>query len=110
MSQILLVAGPCVSRERTEIWVVGWEAGCCGLSPASPRLASSGGQRQRYEAGQAPVSGHWESGGDPLSPGTGVTSPVSSAECDIRNKCDNDCDEQKDDTIVIPGYSCQQNC
>lgn len=48
--------------------MAGWEAGCCGLSPASPRLASSGGQRQRYEAGQAPVSGHW-SGGDHCVPG-----------------------------------------
>ena len=50
----------CEQREERERDLGGgWEAGCCGLSPASPRLASSGGQRQRYEAGRAPVSGHW---------------------------------------------------
>ena len=39
--------------------VVGW---------VRPRLASSGGQRQRYEAGRAPVSGHWGSGGEHVRP------------------------------------------
>ena len=86
MSQILLVAGPCVSRERTEIWVVGWEAGCCGLSPASPRIL----WRTETEIWGWPGSSQWTLGLGwwvwwPLCP-LGLVWP---AQChrDIRDKC-----------------------